>query len=390
MSGDILVKKLYPKIDTKCKSNTTKMKNVIQKCFEVRSQYIHDIGPYDRIPFGGNDIDELFKALGLSEKEVKEILSQTYYYSMANFNPAAAKDEFTVTLILIIRHYCINKKRKEAELFSIYLAFSGKFYPSIHYGLYPVVPPSEHRHVMDYVINNCLSSKFDIKREGSLFNAIKNTCITWLDTYEDMFKSAEDEDIVYLIQQLHNRIKSFMKNIAEVYYEIYNKKDNYMTYDSDSMSEDDYRLADNDSLRIERHVEKTMSYITTNSIDYKLCKMASDNNVKTDEVKSIMESILMDSDNLPIVKELIRLIITDYFENSKTKDVRDVEFMAKAITPKPNSKNVNIIRQRDIVEDWLCERSPAYRKRRSREATKSSYHKSVISYLVLMIHYANK
>ena len=51
----------------------------------------------------------------------------------------------------------------------IYLSFSGKFYPSIHYGLFPKFPPSEYRHIMEYVVNNKLNNKYDLKREGSVF-----------------------------------------------------------------------------------------------------------------------------------------------------------------------------------------------------------------------------
>lgn len=388
--SDVLVKKLYPKIETKAKTNIGKLKQNVAKFIEVRGPQLYDIAPCDRIPFGGNDIEDFFKALGITENEVTEILSQTYYYPVANFNPRAAKDEFTVSALMLIRYFYLKKMTKETEIFMIYLAFSGKFYPSIHFGSYKVVPPSEHRHVMEYVINNKLSNKYDIKREGSVFGAIKSICKTWLETYDDKLKRCDDEDVVYLIQQLHNRIKSFMINIASVYYEVYDNKDAYMTFDSDNLSEDNYHLADNDSLKIERHVEKTMANLNNANIDYKLCKMASDSNVKTDEIKGIMELVLNDTDNLIEVKELIRLIITEYFATSKNKDIRDIDFISKSITPKPNSKNPNIIRQREIIEGWLDEKSSAYRKRKSREATKSSYHKSVMTYIVLLIHNANK
>lgn len=388
--SDVLVKKLYPKIEAKAKINLTKLKQNIAKFIEARSRQLYDIAPCDRIPFGGNDIEDFFKALGITEREVTEIVSQTYYYPMANFNPRAAKDEFTVSVLLLVRYFYLKKMYKETELFLIYLAFSGKFYPSIHFGSYKVVPPSEYRHIMEYVVNNKLSNKFDIKREGSVFAAIKSICKTWLETYDDKLKRCDDEDVVYLIQQLHNRIKSFTINIARVYYEVYDNKDAYITYDGDSLSEDDYHLADNDSLKIERHVEKTMSNLNNANIDYRLCKMASDSNVKTDEIKGIMELVLNDTDNLIEVKELIRLIIVEYFAISKNKDIRDIDFISKSITPKPNSKNPNIIRQREIIEGWLDDKSPAYRKRKSREATKSSYHKSVMTYIVLLIHNANK
>ena len=127
-----------------------------------------------------------------------------------------------------------------------------------------------------------------------------------------------------------------------------------------------------------------------NSVDYNLCKMASDSNVKVNEVKSIIESIQDDPNNIPEIKELVSILITEYMVNSKDKDVGSIEFVSKSIAAKPNTKNKNIIRQKEIIEHWLDENSAQYRKRKSREATKSSYYKSVLTYYVLQINKANK
>ncbi|MFQ9065575.1 MAG: hypothetical protein ACLR5O_00190 [Romboutsia timonensis] len=388
--GDVILKQIYPKVSNKIKNNQAKYKQCLARFVDKRSTELYDIAPCDRIYFGIEDLEDYYKSTGINEKEVESALANTYYADIGNFNPRAAKDPFTIAQLCVIRYYFLQKKQKELEVSCIYLAFSGKFYPSIHHGSFPKVQPSEYRHVMEYVINNELSNKYDIKSQGSVFKAILSICNTWIKTYDDRLKSFEDEDCVYLIQQLHDRIKSFMKNIAEIYYRVYADKDKYLAYSSDNLSDDNYRIADNDSLRIERCVENTMSYINNTSVDYKLCKMASDSNVKTDEVKSIIESILNNNDNVPEIKELVRIIIAEYFVNSKTKDVRDIDFITKSITPKPNTKNTNILREKQIIEGWLCENSSAYMRRRSREATKNSYFKSVLTYFVLLIHNSNK
>lgn len=381
---------VYPLVSNSLSKNTNKFKKCIGAFMERRSKELYDTCPCDRIYFGLQEIQEFYSAMGLNEADIKKHLQKSYYYPVANFNPKAAKDETTVAILMCIRYFYMHKMQKEAEIAATYLAFSGKFYPSIHYGSFPKVAPSENRHIMEYVVNNELTQKFDLKREGSVFGAIKSICMTWLDSYSNKLKTCDDEDVVYVIQQLHNRIKSFMKNIAEVYYKVYNDKDHYMTYDSDNLNDDAYRLADNDSFKSEKYVEKTMGYILSSKVDYRTCQIASDSNVRPTEVNSIVETILNDNDNIPLIKELVGLIIIEYMVNSKTKDVRDIDFIATSITPKPNSKNPNVLRQKEIVENWLMEGSPAYRKRKSREATKSSYHKSVLTYFTLCIHKANK
>jgi hypothetical protein len=235
-----------------------------------------------------------------------------------------------------------------------------------------------------------LTNKFDLKTHGSILGAVKSICLTWLNSYDKLLKSSEDDDVVYLIQQLHNRIKSFMKNIASLYYDAYKNKENYMTFDSDNLDEDNYHLADNDSLKAERTVEKTMEKINNINIDYKLCKMCSDSNIKTDEIKNIIETIVTDKDSSNEVRELIRLLTVTYYEQSEKKDVRDIDFITFSIAAKPNTKDKNILSIKEIIEGWLDESSPSYRKRKSRLATKNSYNRAVLLYFTLLIHNANK
>lgn len=382
-------KNIYPIIETAMQKNTSKYKRNIRDFIEARSKELYEIAPYTRIHFTQTDNDNFFKAIGVKENEIEKHLSEAYFWNM-NFNPRAAKNPFTVCMIMVIRYFLKKKDTKNAELSAIYLAFSGKFYPSIHHGSFQKVEPIQYKHVMDYAVNNMLTQKFDLKREGSIFGAVRSICITWINTYEKLLTGdLDDEDVADLIQQLHGRIKSFMINIASKYYEAY-ENGNYISFDSDSEGEENYRIADTDSLKSERYVENTMNYINSNNIDMKLCKMASDSNVKITEVQSIIESIQSDHENLPIIKEFLRITISEYINTSKIKDVTSIDFITKSIAAKPNTKNKNIIRQKEIIESWLDENSPQYRKRKSRAATKSSYYKSVLTYYVLLINKANK
>ena len=116
---------------------------------------------------------------------------------------------------------------KEAELAVVHLSFSGKFYPSIHYKYFKIAEPKQYQHVVDYVVNQYMDSKFDIKAKGSLYGAMTQLCNTCISTYGDKFftqKIMSDEDYVYWIQQVHTRIDSLIKNCASAYYECYQKK----------------------------------------------------------------------------------------------------------------------------------------------------------------------
>ena len=163
--------------------------------------------------------------------------------------------------------FLMKGDHKEAQLAGVYLAFSGKFYPSIHYASYPKTPPSQYRHIMEYVVNNKLTNSYELKVQGSVFGAINSLVETWLNTYKDKFKSFKDDDVVYVIQQLHTRIKSFTINIAQLYYETYENKNEYMSYGQDNLGdENNYVLTDNDTLLMERIVQKALETINSKGV----------------------------------------------------------------------------------------------------------------------------
>lgn len=386
----IIDKHIYPIIKDALSKSLTKYKNMLSKFMNSRSDGLYDTFPATRIPYGQQDADELYAVFSKTEKEFQDIIDKTYYSQIPNFNPRTAKNPVTVISICIIKYFFNKNDKANLELAIIYMSFTGGFYPSIHYGSYPSAVPADYRFVCDYVVNNELTNKFDLKRTGSVIGTIKSIGSTWIDTYKDYFKgTTDDEEYVYLIQQLHMRIKSFIQNTAELYYKCYNNRE-YLTYDSDNMDQDEFRLTQNDSTKIESVTTRAMTFITTHDVDYRLCKMCSDSNIKTEEVKSIIESIVKNTDNIDTVKELCSLIVTNFFKVSKNKDVRDIDFISYSIKAKPNTKDKDVLRQSEIIETFLTENSVAYNRRKSREATKNSYNRAILTYFVLVINQSNK
>ena len=382
-------KKLWPLVEEALDRSSVRSayKKLVNDFISVRAEDLYDPLPCSRLLCSEAEMDKLFDVLKIKKSFVTEVISETYYGPVDNFNPLAAKHEFTVTQLLVVKYFLSKKMNKDAELAMIHMAFSGKFYPSLHYRSYPTVTPVKH--VMEYVVNNCLSKKFDLTTHGGVIGAVKSVTLTWSDSYIDRFKRLDDEDVVYLIQQLHSRIGSFMKNIATEYYRVYEDKDLYITYSSDSYEQDDFHLADSDTLRVSRCTEKAINTINTNGIDYRICKMCSDSNITPNECRAVIESIVGQRENIPTMKELISLMISLYFATGE-RDVTDIKFITYTIAPKPNAKQKEIIRTKEIIEEWLCESGTAYMRRRSRIATRNSYERAVRMYFALVIHNSNR
>ena len=94
----------------------------------------------------------------------------------------------------------------------------------------------------------------------------------------------------------------------------------------------------------------------------------------------------MNKENILKMKELISLMITTYFVSTNDKDLTNISFITYTVAPKPNAKQEEIIRQKEIIEEFLSESGTAYMRRRSRIATRNSYERCVRMYFALMIH----
>lgn len=389
--SNIIVQKIYPIVSKSLEKNTKKLLNTIGVFMTKNSHQIYDVAPYDNIYYTRQDIDDLFRSLEISENEILNLLKECFFWKLA-YRPLAIKEPYVVVVMMCIKYFIMHKMPKEAEITCIYLAFSGKFYASIFSAGFTTAPPSKHKEVMDYVINNMLTDKHSLKTEGTMFGAIKSLCNTFLNTYESVFKDtnlSDNEVGKKLIQQLRDREKSFMINIVKLYYEAYDNK-LYLNYETDNLAEEGFRLTSSDSLRAAGATENTMSYMTTNGVSLQICNKCKNENVKATEVKDIMESILMNKSNLHDMRRVVNILICDYFRNYPGKDINSVNFISYSIKAKPNTKDKYLIELKDTILKWLDENSDNYRRRKNRTATAINYYKSILSYIVLTITQANK
>lgn len=382
----IIYKNIYPFVEEAINKRDSKFRDCMAKWFNKNHELVFDIGPYDRIYYTDKDKQDLFDSLGLNEDNILSILKNSYYFDMAGFNPQCAKEPYVVVLLCAIRYYLKNNKRRFAELTSIYLCFSGKFYASLHADFFRKFPPSKYRSVMDYVINNMLSAKFDIKTKGSLFAAIEALCKTWIDTYEKKLVSEQsDEDVKNHIQQLRDRERSFIRNIANLYYEAYENR-YYMNYETDSLDEDNFRLTTNDANEAARITEATMNYLTSNYVSMKICNKCQDSNVKALEIKNIIENLLGDRDNLPTVKRAINIIVCDFKRNYPNEKIGSINFIDHTIKVKPNTKDKYLLELKATLIGWLDKYSDKYKIRKKRKETAISYYRCILMYITISIY----
>ncbi len=386
--SNVIIKELYPFVESAIKVKTRSFLQNVSKFFNARHEDLYDVAPYNRIYFNKNDKDNFFKSIGIEEKDVDNIIKNCFFYDK-DYRPQCAKEPYVETLMCIIRYFIKNNESKNALIATMYLCFSGKFYASLHTYFWKYPP---NKSIMDYVVNNMLSDKFDLKKEGTIFGAIEKLSETWIDTYSNKSKSKRsninsdqlsDDDIGKLLQQLRDRLKSFMKNISNAYYEASENK-YYLNYETDSLDEDNFRLTTNDAAKAARITEATMGIITSQKVDMRLCNSCSNESIRPNDLKDILESILEDRDNLSKLRRVVNIIICLFMMEYPNSIVGGVEFIQYSIKLKPNSKDKLYLEMKSTIEDFLNKSSSKYRNQ-TRIATKNNYYRAVLTYIVLTI-----
>lgn len=380
---------IYPIIENVIEKRKTAYKGCIERFIHENQDKLYDYAPIDRIFFRKKDTDDFFHSINVDENEVLANIKQLYYYDDPELQ--CCKDPFSISQLMVLRHFMIKKDTKLIELSAMYLAFSGKFYASCHYNWFPSYTPK--RNVMDYVVNYMLSKKFDLITEGSVWGAIRNLVNTWMNTYNSILigKFSTDEEFNYIMHQLYERIYAFLRNIAKPYFEAYEKK-LYINTESDNYNGEDgkYRVVNNNSTRAAGITETTMNYFTTTSINIARCHAASSKGVDPGDIKSIFENILDDNEKLNQLREVINIILVDFMKNyPDEKDITNsVEFINYTIKAKPNTKDPNLIKLKNYILGWL-NTSQRYRNIKT-VGTKNNYYRAILIYIVLTINTANK
>lgn len=389
----MILDNFYKKIEPILKNKQDKLSNIISNFVQKNSNELYYHSPAYRIYYSENDKDNLLKLFDMTENDILSLIQDAFYFKLKNYNPRAMKDPITVLILMIYRYSFINNINKNLCL--IYLCFSPKVYLSIHVGQFPEFPPCESEKnmgVMDYTISS-ISNKFEIKKKGTLIGSIISIAENWEKSYSSRIKNASDEDLCYIFQQLHNRIKQSLITLSKEYYNNLENPKAILFYSSDRYDKDSYRLSESNYMMISKYVSNSMEYLLSSDADIKICKaVSSKSEIPPLELKSLVETIISNKNNIKRLNMIITNIISNYYSESKykNKDIRDISFLNYSLTRKANSNNKEYNELINEIRKLLLENSERYFKRRKRPATEAAYVNSLLGYFVMIIHKSNK
>jgi hypothetical protein len=348
----------YPQIASvfKDKNNCRKFINIVSKYIDTNTERLSTTGPVKKILFTYSDRNSVYDLTGVSEKNIEMVAKQIKELSRG----VNASNPFNILLFLMIRYFHINKLEAERKSASIYLILS--MYPSIHAKYFKFEP---NENIMSFTVNS-LSNKYKIKQQGTLLVTLVDMMDTADNHYKNIIIRGNDKDIADYISAVKSRLNQFMKNITTEFMKQH-ASGRYLNYDSDNEDPENYSVADNNSLVIDRISTSVSTNLAVKGPDQKSVVLAAKmNKISVNDLRSTMNSICRDKANRPKIREIISCILYEFLFTGQhsEQDIYDMKFTlySSVIYKRSNTTRSNIVRIKNILDFWIKEYSAIYKK----------------------------
>ena len=361
-------------------SNITVINRLIHSYIDMNNEILSEAGLY-KLVFSELEQNKLFRLFKTSSQEIKAEVKKSSYID-PKWNIGA--NPYNLLIGAIIRALLIideKKYQKTIENLTTYLLL--KLYPSRFANSFP---NGVIRQVMEYTVNH-MSYKFALKEAGTLLGAVKAMALPLIENFRERLKKLDDKNLVDFVNDAHNRMNSFVKKIAEVYYEVH-KSGKYLNTQQDQEDEDTMVKADNVQFIINRIQLKVTTQINANGVEHKLVNSAASYN----QISSASLLVAVDQlyrkkvDEIPNMVELILSVYSLVSPNMTEREINSKKFLYESIRvyKKNNTNDTKIIKIKEILDTWLKECSDFYLKC-NREATLNNFKRALYMYFLFII-----
>lgn len=329
---------------------------IVSSYVDRNTEKLSTTGPVKQTTFSAGDKNNIYDLFGLNEKTI-ELTSKKSTDLSRGVNTA---NPFNIAMTLIIRECHIRKLANERKSCAVYLILS--MYPSIFKKYFKFEPNDR---IMAYTINN-LSNKYKVKQMGTILAALVDT-VTILDNhYSSNLMRGTDKDIADYIAAVKTRLNALIKNICSEFMKQHDSG-KYMNYEIDNEDEENFSTADSNSYLVERLSNAVVLDLSVRGPDMKVVTIAAKlNKVSTNDLRTTVTKMCKDNKNRAQIKEVISCILYDFLfdgENSQ-EDIYSSKFIVFSLNTykKSNTNDSNIVKIKDILDEWLKEYSVAYKK----------------------------
>lgn len=330
----------------------------IQKYTDKWSDLLLSTDLSRRLLFTDADRAVLYAATGIKEKQVKDMLKKV---NVIKSNWKVANNPFYILSMATARWFKINNMETEMRAVIIYMSYV--IYTSVHKGFFEFTPSKE---IMDYTINN-LSNRFTIKKEKTIQGSIEHTIDEAMEGKSNLYERlarGSDLDIKDIITALQTRMKFFMKHIANEFY-INRDNGNYMFHEIEDLSQENFRISDNISFKIDRVVQLVSTSIITEGFDRNKCikrALALNSGASEKKLTSMIDTIV--EKDMPGIKQMISDILTLFIykgTGGKIEDVGTMKFLSESLQIyKSNAQDDITSKIKETLLRWIDITSEKY------------------------------
>lgn len=363
-------------------ASTKVMMKAVIDYVDYNSEMLLTMDMSNRYSFGDKDRQVIYNFIGVTEDEIINAVNNSKIYK-GNKNH---NNPFYISCMLAMYQLMKDNKSKEAMIVMTYMSLL--MYTSIHKGFFKY---GVNRQIMDYVIAH-LDNSFALRNMPSIYAFIQDNAATTFNTYTSRIKKCNDEDITYVIDALHTRLKGKMRKISNLYYDAH-KNGNYLNADEDSYNDTEFHEIDNNSFAIDRLANKIYIRMINHQFDDRLIKYAiTRSDVSYQKLKNLIDDIISDDvDNQ--VKDYLVAMIEYYLRMSgRTFDSiargEYITYMKSAYASNTEMKQMVFIK--NTLDKWLNDHMMVVGRLNYGKTAKLSYKKAVYMFFVFLINYEAK
>lgn len=392
------------------------LKLAIQSIMDKNSQTLNSYILGRRLLINEKETNKLMEILGISKKEVDAIMDKSPVFDQ--YSADTKRKPMYLNLPLLVFAIDLYKLKKVEDSYFVYFIMFLRAYASKIFLIIRNWSEGADTQAMQYTVEYELDGRYDLKKYGSILDTLMKSATASFehympdlgkDTPKDMFMA---NDVI--TSGIYTRTSSWIKKVAEIFFKVKAQK-KYLDFENSSgISKDEetegasYQIEiDSIAAYKQNLVNKVMMKISSSPLDDKLIELAVKkaypgvsnprNSSYFDIVKSAIKIVCHSKlKDLPAYFESILASFfynVDRFSGKKhiSSDVKSILFIenCKYFFNSPNSKDINILKVRELTAEYLEELSEYYQLHTSADSRRN-LRTAVFCYFVYLIYVSAK
>lgn len=369
-----------------------------------------------RLLINDRESNKILDILGITKKEVDLIMDKSPVFDQ--YSSDTKRKPMYINLPLLVFSIELYKLKKIEDSYFVYFIMFLRAYASKIFLIIRNWSEGPDTQAMQYTVEYELDGRYDLKKYGSILDTLMKSATASFEHYmPDLIKETPKDMFMandVITSGIYTRTSSWIKKVAEIFFKVKTQK-KYLDFEkSSAISTDEetegasYQLEiDSIAAYKQNLVNKVMMKVSSAPLDDKLIEFAIKkaysgvrnprSSAYFDIVKSAINVVC--HSKLKQLSSYFEAILASFFYNvdrfsgkkHTSADVKSILFIenCKYFFNSPNSKDVNILKVRELTTEYLEELSEYYQLHTSADSRRN-LRTAVFCYFVYLIYTSAK